>query len=158
MPKVLVIGVGNTLRKDDGVGPRVVQELSSRLPSRAEVDFLDGGTGGVSLLGYLDGYTHLVVIDAFDGGLPPGTICRLDPKDLRPTGTRALSLHQAGVTDLLLLAGLTGPPPKTVIFGIQAGCLDWGTELSPEVEAALGKLEELVKKELEVILKEPGGV
>lgn len=149
MPKILVLGIGNLLLGDDGIGPRVVQNLSQRI-CRSDVDFLDGGTGGLYLLGYLEGYSHLLVIDALDAGLRPGTICRLSPEEIG-YGNIKLSFHQTGLGDLLALAKLTGLLPQTVIFGIQIERLDWGMNLSPSVAAQLPLLEELVLQEIEDI-------
>lgn len=150
MPKVLVLGIGNPLHGDDGVGPRVVRDLArrTRLP---QVDFLDGGTGGPHLVGYLAGYAHLLVMDAMDAGLEPGTVWRLASEDLRRPGP-ALSLHQAGLADLLAVARLLGCLPATVIFGVQVGRLEWGTQLSPAVAARLPVLERLILGEIAAIL------
>lgn len=149
--KILVLGIGNPLFGDDGVGPRVVQNLARRT-RRPGLDFLDGGTAGPHLLGYLEGYSHLVVVDALDAGLAPGTICRLTPGEISSRGGK-LSFHQTGLDDLLALARLAGRLPETVILGIQIERLGWGTDLSPAVAVRLPMLEELVLKEVEGILR-----
>lgn len=150
-PKVLVLGVGNTLYGDDGVGPQVVRNLSRRA-QQTGLDFLDGGTGGPGLLSYLEDYSHLVVVDALDAGLEPGTICRFTAED-QGTLNAALSMHQAGLRDLITAARLTDSLPDTVIIGIQAGRLSMGESLSLKVEAQLNRLENFVLAEIEIIFQ-----
>ena len=151
-PRLLVLGIGNTLYGDDGVGPLVVRNLSRRLEMTG-VDFIDGGTGGPGLLFCLEGYTHLVVVDAIDAGLAPGTICRFTA-DGHNTCRTALSMHQAGVGDLLAAARLTGCLPRTVIIGVQAGDLAPGSSLSPQVAARLTGLENYLLEEIKMILRD----
>ena len=145
---ILVIGLGNPLRGDDGVGPRVVQELNRRgLPEG--VIALDVGTGGLDLLRVLEGSKHVVLVDAADVGREPGQFVRFRPDQARLVcaGDR-LSLHHAGLGEVLALADALGRAlPEIVVFGVQPAQVDWGEGLSHAVEAVLPSLIDEVLKE-----------
>jgi len=146
---VLVIGLGNPLRGDDGVGPRVVRELDRRgLPEG--VTALDVGTGGLDLLRVLEGRKHVVLVDAADVGREPGQFVRFRPDQARLVfaGDR-LSLHHAGLGEVLALADALGRAlPEMVIFGVQPAEVAWGEGLSPAVEATLPILIDAVLEEI----------
>jgi hydrogenase maturation protease len=147
--RILVLGVGNLLLGDEGVGIHAVRRLEERsLPPH--VDLLDGGTAGVDLLGLLSGYEKVVVIDAVDAGEEPGTIFRFTPEDVASGGAGlALSLHQAEVLEVLKLGSYVGQDlPPVVIFGVQPGMMDWSTSLSPRVERQMGSLLDAVRLEM----------
>lgn len=149
MGKKLVVGTGNLLLKDDGVGVHAIRALQMRsLPP--EVELLDGGTAGCDLLPYLGGADLIVVIDALKGGGEPGAIYRLSPEDCYPRqGEGGISLHDLGIlTALRDLELLQGRPVKTVIFGVEPAEISCGLELTPQVAAALPRLLELVMEEL----------
>ena len=155
-PSILVIGLGNPLRGDDGIGPRVVEELIRRgLPEG--VTALDGGTGGLDLLQVLEGWERVVVIDAADVGrergreILPGQFVRFTPDQawLAQAADR-FSLHYAGLSEVLALANALGRAlPRMVIFGVQPAEVGWGEGLSPAVEAALPSLTDAVLEEIE---------
>ena len=137
-PDTLIIGLGNPLRGDDGVGVRIVKELSERtLPHDVEV--ADGGTQGLGLINLMEGRQRVILVDAADIGQTPGQFARftLDEATL-PGDDKYLSIHAAGLREALLLAqALNMLPPEVVIIGVQPGQLNWDTGLSPEVEASL---------------------
>lgn len=147
MARVLVLGVGNILFGDDGVGPRVIQRLAQQV-QRDGVEFVDGSTGGLELLVFLEDCTHLVVVDAIDAGAEPGTIFRLGPEELGGKSAR-LSFHQVGLVELLAARRLLGASPETVVLAVQVERLEWSTELSAPVAASLPALEEAVLMEAE---------
>ncbi|KKM09576.1 hypothetical protein SY88_18495 [Clostridiales bacterium PH28_bin88] len=147
MARVLVLGVGNILFGDDGVGPRVIQRLAQQV-QRNGVEFVDGSTGGLELLAFLEDCTHLVVVDAIDAGAEPGTIFRLGPEELGGKSAR-LSFHQVGLVELLAARRLLGASPETVVLAVQVERLEWSTELSAPVAARLPALEEAVLMEAE---------
>jgi hydrogenase maturation protease len=151
----LVLGLGNPLRGDDGVGPRVVEELTRRgLPEG--VTALDGGTGGLDLLQMLEGWERVVVVDAADigrergGKVPPGQFVRFAPDQaLLGEAADPFSLHSAGLSEVLALANALGRTlPEIVIFGVQPAEVGWGEELSPAVEAVLPALADAVFNEV----------
>ena len=148
-PQVLVLGIGNPLRGDDGIGPRVIKALNRRgLPEGATA--LDAGTGGLDLLQILEGWKRAIIIDAADVGREPGQFVRFTPDEARFVGSQdATSLHNAGLAEVLTLTDAVGQPlPEMVIFGVQPEKIGWGEGLSPTVETALPALVDAVLDEV----------
>jgi hydrogenase maturation protease len=149
-PATLVLGLGNTLLGDEGVGVRALELLKCRYRLPQGVALVDGGTLGMELLPYLDGASSLLVLDAVLSDDGPGTIVRLEGHELARSSAARASMHQAGLGDVLAAATLAGSlPDKVVVWGIHPLIVDWGAELSPAVSAKLGDLVERVAKELE---------
>jgi hydrogenase maturation protease len=146
----LVLGIGNTLARDDGVGCRVVRALAdagpaSGLPGDAEV--VDGGTIGLGLLPLIEPDRALVLVDAAELGEPPGTVRVLDAEMLRGLLGGRLSVHQVGVADLLAAANLAGVLPRQVaLVAIQPAAIGVGMDLSGPVEATLPVAMEAVRE------------
>ena len=144
----LILGLGNPLRGDDGIGPRVIEEVTRRgLPEG--VSSLDGGTGGLDLLNVLEGWERVVIVDAADVGREPGQFVRFTPEQARFVETAdPHSLHRAGLGEALALANALGQSlPEMTIFGVQPARVDWGQGLSPAVEAAIPALADAVLEE-----------
>lgn len=149
--RVLILGVGNLLMGDEGIGVHAVRELWKRtLP--AHVDVVDGSTAGLEILQLMEGYVRVVIIDAVDAGLEPGTILRFRPKDVTPQDVDLpLSLHQEKVLRVLELADCLGRDlAPIVIYGMQPEAMGWSTELSPAVQARLDSLLDAVEEELSI--------
>jgi hydrogenase maturation protease len=147
---VLVLGVGNLLLKDEGVGVHVARKLMAvDLPSHVEV--VDGGTGGLDLLEDMEGRKKVVIVDTVKGGHPPGSIYRMTPEDMEDQPEACLSLHDMDVPRLLKTADLLGiKRPEIVIIGIEPKDMESADlELSPEIEGRIPKVIELVMKEIE---------
>lgn len=146
---ILIIGLGNPLRGDDGVGPRVVEELHRRgLPEGVEA--IDVGTGGLDLLRVMDGWDAVIVVDAAEIGREPGAFARFTPEEVRlrlhETG---FSLHDAGLPEALTLASaLNHPLPPITLFGVQPERIGWEEGLSPAVEEAIPALVEAILREV----------
>lgn len=149
--KVLVLGIGNILLKDDGLGPIVVQELQESF-SHPDITFLDGGTLGLDLLAYLEGYDYLIIIDALDMGQKAGSIFYWQGKNLKGLN-RQISSHQVGIKELLHAANLIGINLEVLIMGMQIGDISWGIGLSPEVQESVPLLKETVVNRLQEFLK-----
>jgi hydrogenase maturation protease len=114
------------------------------------VKAIDGGTLGLDLLPYLEGTTALLVIDAVRSGRAPGSLIRLQDDEIVPALAVKLSLHQAGLRELLAASRLMGIcPPTVVLWGIEPGHVGWTTELSAPVAASLGPLVDAVVAELQ---------
>jgi hydrogenase maturation protease len=147
--KCVVLGLGNTLHSDDGVGPQAIQRL--RNDARVSEDtttLIEGGTLGLELLTYIWDCSYLLVLDAVDIGQPPGTLVRLSSQELQTLPGKG-SVHQLGVADLLVaLRVLARRQPTVVLLGVQPATTDWGTELSPAVGAAMESLIEATVAEL----------
>jgi len=146
--KTVVLGLGNILHSDDGVGARAAELLQSdeRLPQ--DVAVIEGGTLGLELLNYLWDCSDLIVLDAVDVGEAPGTLIRMSGAELDKLPGNG-SVHHLGLTDLLVaLRILAERRPRVSLLGIQPATTDWGMTLSPAVETALGPLTEAALSEL----------
>jgi hydrogenase maturation protease len=149
LTSVLILGLGNPLRGDDGVGPRVIEELNRHgLPEG--VMALDAGSGGLDLLRLLEGWRQAAIVDAADVGREPGQFVRFTPAEARLIESAdGASLHNAGLAEALALANAVGQTlPEVVVFGVQPACVGWGEGLSPVVEAALPALVNAVLDEV----------
>ncbi|MCU0572480.1 MAG: HyaD/HybD family hydrogenase maturation endopeptidase [Syntrophobacteraceae bacterium] len=148
--RILVLGVGNILLHDEGVGVRVIEELQARYEFSDNVEFYDGGTLGLRLLDPITGADWLIVVDAVQNGEPPGTIYRLDADDLNKRVTFKSSLHQLDLVETLAYAEILGKRPHTVIVGIEpADISPWGLELTEVVQARMADLCERVLGEIQ---------
>ena len=147
--KTLVLGLGNVLLSDEGVGVRVVERLLEGHGFPPEVQVLDGGTLGLDLLPYVEGTDRLLVVDALELGAKPGTLARLEGDQVPAFFSPKVSVHQMGLVDLLAAARLAGYElEKLVLWGAQPGKMDVGLELSPAVSAQVEPLVEKVLAEL----------
>jgi hydrogenase maturation protease len=145
----LVLGVGNILLQDEGIGVRVVEQLQEAYAFPEEVQVLDGGTMGLDLLYYLEEVDRLLVVDAVDARQPPGTVVRLTDGQIPALLGRKLSPHQIGLADLLSVAGLRDLMPReTVLIGVQPASLETDLSLSPIVSAQLPSIVDMVIEEL----------
>lgn len=150
-PKVLVLGIGNLVMSDDGVGVKVVQKLLREYRFAETVEILDGGTLGLDLLPKLEGVEHLIVVDAVETGEAPGTCVRLAGKELPIALETKVSPHQMGLKDLLSVAELLGHAPREmVLVGVQPGSIEMDTELTAVVEAKVDELVSMVLEELDL--------
>ncbi|MDP2971812.1 MAG: hydrogenase maturation protease [Deltaproteobacteria bacterium] len=144
--KVLIVGIGNLLYRDDGIGAWVIQEMKKmRLPDHMEL--LDMGTSTMDLIYHMEGVKKLVVIDAMKAGGTPGTIYRSKPEDLLPKEDGPVSLHDIGLLETLNMAKKKGMEIETVVIGVEPKILDWGMELSDELKERIPTLIEVVLRE-----------
>jgi len=151
-PRVLVLGIGNLVMSDDGVGVKVVQQLQREYVFEENAEIMDGGTLGLDLLPMLEGIDHLIVVDAVETGRKPGTCVRLAGEELPTALETKVSAHQMGLRDLLSVARLLGHSPgEMVLIGVQPGSIEMDTELTPEVAAVLQVLVDNVLDELGII-------
>ena len=138
---LLVLGLGNVLLGDDGVGGAAVAWLADRFEAPRGVRVLDGGTLGLSLLPYLDEADAVILVDAIRADGPPGTFVRLDGDEVAPAVATRLSPHQVGVADLLDGARWLGRyPRRVVLLGLVPASLDLAVGLTPAVRASLPHL------------------
>ena len=139
--QIVVLGLGNTLQQDDGVGVTALQALIDQSGRWPHAELVDGGTLGLTLLGYVEDATHLLLLDSVRTGAAPGTLVRLEGEDIPLRLSTKLSPHQAGVVDLLAAAQLRGQlPGEIVVLGIEPAEIDWGTDLTPAVARQLDAL------------------
>ncbi len=148
--KTLVLGLGNILLSDEGVGVHVVRLLRERYQFPQEVEILDGGTLGLDLLPYVEDADRLLMVDAVQMDAPPGTVARLEGEEVPAALSLKYSPHQMGVSDLLAAARLMGRyPAELILWGIQPASLDVGLELSPAVAAQVETVIQNVLAELQ---------
>jgi hydrogenase maturation protease len=136
------LGIGNTLLSDEGAGIQVLDHLREHYPDLADVTLLDGGTLSFTLLPYIEDAAHLIVVDAAELGAAPGTIEVFHGAAMdRFAGRPRRSVHEVSLADLLAISHLTGTLPQDrALFAIQAQHIDWGTQLSEPLEAALPRV------------------
>jgi hydrogenase maturation protease len=148
-PKIAILGIGNLLLKDEGVGVHLVQRLSSVVDD-VNVKIIDAGTYPDFLSLVEDNLDKLIIVDAVKNGDTPGTIYRFNFDVVDLEGAPPFSLHDIGVIESLRTMALFNKQPKsTVIIGIEPKTIDFGLELSPEIEDKLPKIISLVIKEIE---------
>ena len=153
----VVLGLGNTLHSDDGIGPQAIERLRNDARVPADVALIEGGTLGLELLTYIWDCSYLLVLDAVDVGQPPGTLVRMTSDEVQTLPGRG-SVHQMGVADLLVaLRVLASRTPEIVLLGVQPASTDWGTELSSAVAAVLPALTDAAIAELGRKLHESSG-
>ena len=157
-PDTLIVGLGNPLRGDDGIGVRVIQTLvAEALPEGVEV--VEGGTQGLGLVSLMEGWRRVILVDAANVGQPPGGFVRFTPQEARLLGSdQRISIHNAGLRDALLLAEtLDLLPDEIIIYGMQPANLDWDDGLSPQVETAMPELVRAILDGLDAVSPEVGG-
>jgi hydrogenase maturation protease len=147
---VLVLGIGNLLWADEGFGVRAVEALHQRFALPPNVSLVDGGTQGMYLLDHVCAADHVLVFDAIDYRLPPGTLRVFRDDEVPVWSDRMMSLHQATFQELLSLAHLRGRyPSRITLIGVQPDVLDdLGGSLSPVVRARLDEAVNLALAEL----------
>lgn len=152
-PSVLILGIGNVLWADEGFGVRCVERLAARWSFGAGVTVLDGGTQGLYLLPFMEGADRLIVFDAVDYGLPPGTMKIVEDEAVPAfMGAKKMSLHQTGFQDVIATAQLMGYcPERLLLIGCQPEELeDYGgglrdvvaAQIDPAIDVALARLRD----------------
>jgi len=150
--RVMVLGVGNILLKDEGVGVHVVERLRESYTFTPEIELLDGGTAGFDLLAFVDGVKHLIIVDTVKTSEPPGSIFRFTPADINIKVPYKTSLHQVGMVEVFAVAEALGKKIEAVIIGIQPEDMSgWGLEMTDTIQAKVPELISFVLKELEAV-------
>jgi hydrogenase maturation protease len=145
---LLILGLGNLLCSDDGLGALVAQAIAETRIVPDGVKVLDGGTLGLALLPYLEDAERAILVDAIQADAPPGALVRIDGDDVGPAVAARLSVHQVGVSDLIEAARWRDRvPPTLVLLGCVPLTADLGVGLSPPVQASMPELIDLVCEE-----------
>ncbi len=153
MKKLLVLGVGNTLMTDDGIGVHAVHELLKENDHWQQVDFIDGGTFTQDIFYLFEEYENILVLDIVRAGHPPGTIFCLEEDDLRKDEKQMLSLHDIDLLDSLGMAQMRGHRPYLRVIGIEPDTINWGTRLTEPLAQALPAFLETARKHMKDILE-----
>lgn len=150
-PRIMVMGVGNILLSDEGLGVRFLEELAKK-PLPENVELLEGGTAGIELVHLIKEVDFLIIVDSINAKSEPGSLFRFQPGDLQIFPEEyEVSFHQVGILEVLTLANVLGQAPETLIFGVQPKLLEWGMGISPEIEALFPRLVEIVCEEIDSI-------
>ncbi|MFP5259176.1 MAG: HyaD/HybD family hydrogenase maturation endopeptidase [Acidobacteriota bacterium] len=147
--KILILGVGNILYTDEGVGVRAVERLIETYDFSDNVTLMDGGNLGMRLMQPIMESDYCIVLDAVLGGDVPGTVYRLTGDNLRKSLAFKDSMHQSDLVDTLIYCELIGKRPDTVVIGMEP--FDYETmavELSPTVAARIPVMLDVALKEL----------
>ena len=146
---ILILGIGNILLKDEGVGVHTAKKMMEMdLPPDVEV--MDGGTMGLNLLYYIEGRKKVIVIDTVLVGDPPGTIYRFTDESLVDNKPMLRTAHGIDFSDVIKTSKMLGTKPEEIVFiGIEPESLDEGLELTPTIEKRVPVLIKMVMKEIE---------
>ena len=158
--RITILGVGNILFRDEGVGVRVVERLYEEYDFPENVNLVDGGVLGLGLLGVISETDHLIVVDAIRNQGEPGTLYRLEGEEVPRRLYAKNSLHQVDLLETLAVIPALDHEPETVILGVEPEDIEtMSIELSPRVQDAVGPLVEGVLRELarlEAAVREKG--
>jgi len=150
MKNIKVLGIGNLLVGDDGLGPRVLEELKTReVPENVEL--IDAGVGGMAILSWIEDADKIIIIDSVQtGNEPVGTIYRFTDKEMPPSDMFMLSLHDLNLVDTINIGRVVQKmPEEIIIYGVEVIRLtEFTKEMTPEVEAAVKEVADLVLEEI----------
>jgi len=150
--KILVLGVGNTLMTDDGVGVHAALELAKESwPDN--VTILEGGTFTQDIYYLFMDYDRLLVLDCVRAKHPPGTIYRLTEDDIKQNREQRMSVHDIDLIDSLRMAEMAGKRPDMVVIGIEPESMDWSMEMTETLQAKFPKFLEHARTELRALIK-----
>lgn len=146
----MVLGVGNLLFTDEGVGIHAIQTLLEQYEFSQNVSIEDGGVLGINLLGIISEADDLIVVDAIRNGGAPGTLYRLEGDDIPKRILAKNSLHQVDLLEALTLCQALDKVPETVIVGVEPEDIETvGLELTPPIQEKMGDLIAMVLRELD---------
>lgn len=151
--KITILGIGNTLYSDEGVGVQVIPILKELINVNHEggIDIIEGATDGMKLLGPVEDCDYLIIIDAINAGKKPGTLITIRNEEIPKYFGIKMSVHQVGFQEVLFAARIRDCLPKEMImFGIQPESLNLGVELTETVKSSLPELANLIKQQVEL--------
>jgi hydrogenase maturation protease len=147
--KIALIGLGNILLRDEGVGVHVVNAIKKRYTFSPPVELIDGGTVGLDLLPFFEDYEKILIVDAVDFGKEPGHIESIEDDHIPSVLLPKLSVHHIGLCDVLFAAKLTDlTPEKICLIGVQPESIDVGLEMTEQITSTLGAIMDLIIKKL----------
>jgi len=148
-PQILVLGIGNVLMQDEGLGVRAVERLQEQYRLPPGVRVVDGGVMGLELLPYLEDAERVLILDAVRTSLQPGSVIRLKGRDIPVALALKTSIHQVGLQEILAVSRFRGTLPAHIsLWGMEPSSIEVGTDLSPTISAALDRLVQSIAKEL----------
>ncbi len=160
-PKITILGLGNILMTDEGVGVHTVQEFERRYEVPASVEIIDGGAAGLDLIPFIEGRERVLMVDAVHFDREPGYIDTLENEAIPVRLSTKASMHHLGLMDVLSIVKLSGNYPKEIcIIGIQPKSLELGLDMTPEIwdkkEALIRRVaEKLSEWKIPCVLRSP---
>jgi len=153
LKKIMVVGIGNLLMQDEGVGVHAINQLA-QMSFPQNVEIIDGGTHSYDLVEFFCQADNLIIIDAMKAGGEPGTIYRapFDELGLKPD-ENITSLHEMHFVEAMYLVRLLGYDPEVMVFGVEPQNIGLSLDLTPQVAEKVPRLVELVKEEVERLLQ-----
>jgi len=149
LKRAVVLGLGNILSRDEGLGVHCLEPLRRRLGPVPGVEILDGGVLGMDLLSLVEGTDALLILDAVDARKPPGTVVELDGQDIPRFSHIKISWHQVTFQEVLQFAQIRGRLPSLLhLIGVQPADVSPGLGMSPVVEAASPEVAEAAERVL----------
>lgn len=146
---IVVLGVGNILLTDEGLGVHVVEDLKANYNFTPHISLIDGGTMGMELLTYMRGMKKILLVDAVNGGEAPGTIYEFPHRELEQYFTDHISVHEVGMQDILRIRAIQeNPLEDAIVIGVEPESLEVGFEPSEPVQRALPEVKERVLRVL----------
>jgi hydrogenase maturation protease len=148
--RAVVLGVGNLLLSDEGVGVRAIEKLAHDYHLPPEVELLDGGTSAMEMLDDLAHSDLLLIADCVRSGQPPGSLVRLSDEDVPVFLQMKMSPHQVGLSDVLATLAITGEyPGRVIVHGVEPASLATGMELTPAIADQLDALVDALARDLQ---------
>lgn len=139
---IVVLGVGNILLTDEGLGVHVVEDLKANYTFTPQVTLIDGGTMGMELLTYMRGMKKILLIDAINGGKNPGTVYEFPHRELEQYFTDHISVHEVGMQDILRIRAIQeNPLEDAIVIGVEPESLEIGFKPSVAVQQALPEVK-----------------
>ena len=153
--KIVVIGIGNLLLMDEGIGVHTINELEKHdLPGSIEI--YDGGTGGFKLIDLMQGAARVIFIDAVDTGKAPGSVTIFSAEEVHSLyNKKKYSLHDTDLMEIIKMAEMLGNPPMIEIVGIQPKIINYGTTLSNELAGSMSNIMNTVLRRIEEVCSTP---
>jgi len=155
--KIIVLGLGNILNRDEGAGVYALKELEKILPEKikAEVELVDGGVLGMELLPYVEQASHLLILDAVDSGAQPGEVREYAKDEIELFYQGRISWHQLGFQEVLAVAKVRGKYPENVyLIGVQPANIKTGLGLSQKMKTSVQRMAKRAVEILEAWLGE----
>lgn len=149
MKNIVVIGIGNILLKDDGVGVYVIRQLENENLS-STIELVDGGTSTLDTLSYFLEYNKVIIVDCLKAGHKPGTMYKINPEEIKNYKKENLSIHDVQILDVVKIANMMGKFPEVVIFGIEPQVISLDTELSENMKNKIPEIIKHIKAELNI--------
>ena len=153
--KIVVIGIGNLLLMDEGIGVHTINELEKHdLPGSIEI--YDGGTGGFKLIDLMHGADIVIFIDAVETGKAPGSVTIFRAEEVHSIyNKKKYSLHDTDLMEIIKMAEMLGNPPMIEIVGIQPKIINYGTTLSNELAGSMSNIMNTVLRRIEEVCSTP---